>query len=351
MASFLFYVWVAAVSAALTDLAQKRDDKRLLMAPVVILTLIVGLRGAEVGVDTSRYIWVFDRCMEVGVSFIKRDHLYYYLSVALMFVFRTAYAPLIATAFATFFLMVYRLWDFRRCGNLGVAVWIMVLYYMGYTMNGSRQLLAVAIVFYFSRYLEEKKIGKYMLGALLASLMHLSAVVVVVLPVFYIGLKKQYDLTEKVYLAISAVGALAMAVLLAVVYSGYLQSSGTMEIGTMTVVRLLLMIGTYAVWRFLATKTTELPDNETAHLFNLMFAITLFGCLMSFGNVVVDSAGRMGYFFRFFETVMFAMVLKREVSDRMGRVLQVGILLVVSVLGFYYLYSYNGIIPYQTVFF
>lgn len=347
IASLLFYIVLAIASAGVTYAAQRKDDKRLLMVAIVMLTLVVGLRGPEVGEDTSRYIWVFDRCMKVGLSFIKRDQLYYCLGMALMFVFRTAYAPLIATAFFTFFFMIYRLWDFRRCGNLAIAVWVLVLFYMGYTMNGSRQLLCVAIVFYCSRYLEEKKFGKFILGVVLAALLHLSTVVVVVLPVFYIGLKKQYALYEKIYLAASAVGTVAMVILLSVVYSGYLESSGTMQIGAMTVVRLLLTIGTYGVWRFTeGHKSTELNK-----IFNLMFTLTLFGCLMSFANVILDSAGRMGYFFRFFETVMFAIVFKEKANCRLGKTLQAILLLVLSALGFYYLYRYNNIIPYQIVFF
>ena len=347
MLSLLFYIVLAAASAVITHTAQKKDDKRLLMAAVILLTLAVGLRGPEVGEDTSGYIWVFDRCMKDGVSFIKRDHLYYYLGMALMFIFRTAYAPLIATAFFTFFLMIYRLWDFRRCGNLAIAVWVLVLFYIGYTMNGSRQLLCVAIVFYCSRYLEEKKLGKFMLGVVLAALIHLSTVVVVVLPIFYIGLKKRYELYEKVYLVASAVGAIAMVILLAVVYSGYLESAGTTRIGTMMVVRLLLTVGTYGVWRF----TEGYKSAEQNKIFNLMFALTLFGCLLSFAGVVLDSAGRMGYFFRFFETVMFAMVFKERANNKLGYALQWGLLPVLTVLGFYYLYRYNNIIPYQIVFF
>ncbi len=350
MISLFFYLVLAAGSSVAMHFAQKLDRKVLLLVPIVLLTLTAGLRGPEVGVDTAKYIYIFDRGFSQDLSFINQDQLFYLAGVGLMHICPFPQVPLFVTALATYVLMFLRMWDFRYSAGLGVMTWVYVLYYWGGTMNAFRQMLAVAIVFYASRSLVRRKYWFYLIGVVLAALIHLSAVVALAIPVVYILFKRNFRPPEYVYLGVCGAAVIPAGILFVLKYAKYLDDLAV-NFGLMPVVRIALAVIGYLLFRR-SVAQPECPAGSKADdsSFHLVFTISAVGLAMGFASMFVEFASRTGYYFRVFEIVLFGMIFYQFHRNDEKRIPKAAVLGAVSLVGIYYLWRYNGIIPYQTVF-
>lgn len=348
MLSLLFYLCVAGGVAVTTRAAQKTDRKLLLLVPVLILTLVAGLRGFSVGVDTETYGKALAKCYSSGFSFLTRDYLFYYWGVLLLHIWYNISFVFFVFAGMTYSLVFLRLWDFRRTADLGMASLLFVLYYMGGTMNGTRQYIAIAIIFYGTRYLRQERYLCYFFFLMFAAMIHLSAIIAVIFVVPYIGWRESYRLMQFLCLAGVAAGSIPLAVIFVKSYSGYAASARGVNFGLMWIVRLLMAVGTYVVCRngvsSAGTESERFVDDSP---FWFLFAICLLGFLIGMASMFVEFASRMGYYFRIFEIVFFGMVFQ---SELIGKNLKVILGLSLTVLGGYYLWAYHGIIPYAAVF-
>lgn len=153
--------------------AEKKNNFSLLIIAALLLSFLSGLRDINVGIDTPSYIdnfindfpyyWKFS---EEGFRFISR---------MLMRVFHNPYLLLLIYSLVTNILIITRLWDYReRCSFSFMIIIYFALHYIN-TMNIMRQYLAVSVVFFSSKFLDNKKYILYVIAVLLASSIHSSA--------------------------------------------------------------------------------------------------------------------------------------------------------------------------------
>ncbi|MGM9616334.1 EpsG family protein [Butyricicoccus sp.] len=342
-----FYLVLMAVVAASAWAAQKLDKKILLIIPIVALTLVAGLRAETVGVDTKSNIQAFISCYYRGFTFVTKEHLYYLIAAGLLHLWGNTSVVLTVYAGVIYTLVFLRLWDFRRMVNLGIASALFFMFYFGGTMNGMRQYIAVAIVFFATRYLQQEKEFLFLAAMMLAFCFHRSSIIAALFFFFYIGIKRVYGVKQFFILFFSAGVAVPLSIYFLRQYSGYLSGASDVDFGLMGSIQLFMLVFTYFFCRS-GMDVPALTDGEADTVsFRLMFMITLLGMILAMASFVVDYASRMGYYFRFFEIVYYSMIFQ---SKWIGRNVKFLLGAALFLLGVYHLYAYHGIIPYHTIF-
>ena len=152
----LLYILILIVALGFAYLAQKRNKKGYLYLLVAILTFVAGFRGVSCGVDTPLYYdnivkgfpypWQF---REEGFRLIANFFMNNFQNPQLVFVF---------CAFVTNLLILLRLWDYKDEANFGFMTLLYLLLYYSNSMNIMRQYVAVAVIFYGTRYLKNNKL-------------------------------------------------------------------------------------------------------------------------------------------------------------------------------------------------
>lgn len=171
--SEFFYIVAMFIALAMAYVANKTKKKSYLWLLIILLTILSGFRARTVGVDTPSYYsdiehgfpyaWRFE---EEGFRFIANVIMDYTNNPQLMFVF---------CAFITNSFILIRLWDFKDEARFDFMVFLYLFIFYGNTMNIMRQAMAVALVFYGTRYLKENKYHKFLLFLLIAFTFHRTA--------------------------------------------------------------------------------------------------------------------------------------------------------------------------------
>lgn len=170
-----YFVCICAASL-FAMAAQKRNSKFLLFLVALILSLLCGLRGDGVGVDTLNYMSYFANLRAIGIGF-GSDIGFSVFAYGMLQIFEESHIVLLICAFITNFLIIFRLWDFRDRASLSMMVFIFSVMHYPYTFNIVRQYLAIAMVFYGTRYIEKKKPLVYILINIVAVSIHTSSLV------------------------------------------------------------------------------------------------------------------------------------------------------------------------------
>ena len=170
----MLYISCILSVSLLSYFADRKENRFLLFLSALILSLFCGLRGEGTGVDTVNYLKMLSYIDDAGFS-VGSDIGFSVVAYFMMMYFGSPYYLLIAFAFITNFLIVYRLWDFREISSFSVMIFIYMAMYYAYTFNIVRQFLAIAIIFWGTRYLERNEYIKYILLNIIASIIHTTA--------------------------------------------------------------------------------------------------------------------------------------------------------------------------------
>lgn len=170
----VIYVLCILTVLSFSFYADKTGKKTYLFFCALLLSLFCGLRSTETGVDTIHYYKYLSYIRYCGIMF-GSDIGFSAISYFFMGLFDNPYYPLFIYATITNFLIVYRLWDFRNeCSLPLMLLTYMVLYYP-YTFNIVRQFLAISIIFFATKFIEQKHYIKYIIINLITSTIHASS--------------------------------------------------------------------------------------------------------------------------------------------------------------------------------
>lgn len=177
----IFFVFFALYALVLNKSIKSRE--KFFLWCFTIFFLLGGLRGETVGGDLKRYLPAFDVVASTAVgklfevSHHEPGYLFFekFLSIfsdePRFFLLITSFVSLIGP-----FYMFYR-------HSKNPVVSILLYYAMGYytnTFNNVRQSIALSIAFAIMPFLIERKLIKYLIGALFATSFHYSAIVLFV---------------------------------------------------------------------------------------------------------------------------------------------------------------------------
>ncbi len=197
--SVLLYFTVG-VSCILAAKNAKKRPKFSFWFIVIVLSLLAGLRHASVGIDTPAYVDLLSQ-LETGWknALNNIDEKGFILLSYLMAQITDGYTwLLLAFAFITNFFIVKRLFEARDYISFPWAIFIYYCQYYFMTFNIMRQWIALAIIFYFSKYIGEEKKGtlKFVIAVIIATLMHKTSLLALAIVLIYYFVKKSKNIYQ-----------------------------------------------------------------------------------------------------------------------------------------------------------
>lgn len=192
--SFVIYGIAFAISLIFCYIYEKKLNKSLrknrlifwglIVAPTV---LIAGIRYG-VGIDYFEYENNFyQNKFEKGFSYFIKEPLNFFIMQITYWICPNAVALFFVYSFLTMlvFLKAMEYYKDRMSMTLGLFIFYMTYYLVTY--NLIRQMLAVVLILYGSKYIFEKKFWNYLACVILAGMIHKTAYLMLILYFFYDG--------------------------------------------------------------------------------------------------------------------------------------------------------------------
>lgn len=152
----IIYIAILSLGLGLGYVAEKEDRKAYVYFLILLLTFLAGFRGENCGVDTPSY---YNNVIKgFPYPWMFREEGFRAMATFFMNRFKNPQLVFVSCAFITNYLILKRLWDFRKEANYSFMVLIYVLLYYSNSMNIMRQYVAVAFIFYGTRYLKKNKL-------------------------------------------------------------------------------------------------------------------------------------------------------------------------------------------------
>lgn len=317
----------------------------------LLLFVIAGFRGLEVGNDTPMYVSYFSRLDGLGSLSVSENRF--------EFAFRL-YNCLIAQFFSdphilliisslVYFGLLYKV--FRK---ISVTPVYSVLMYVGLTMYYSsltmlRQCIAIGLCAIAYLYLMEKKRVRFVLLVVLAGMFHTTAYLVLVMLLFsLIPYKKN---TRFLYFAIGLICAAFFNVLVQVVvilvpkYAGYLSGENYYIAGKLgSVIKAGIYGSLYLIYNYLYRRYGE--DTEKN---KILYFTSLMGALVTLASVQGAILSRIASYFN----IMFCVAIPNALSwlpDRKKKYIWgsmiLGVLFLYNMIILFLRPEWTGILPY-----
>lgn len=337
MQTFLVYFLSLASVVLLTYFAQRKDQKIYMICAALVLALVAGLRANTVGIDTLRYVELFDFIAEgkFGLAY-GLETSFKYICAALLWIWNNDNFLFMIFALITNILIFLRLWDFKKQIFLpfSVIIYFGVFYFM--TFNIMRQFVSVAIIFFATRYLVKKRYLIFLLFVTLAFLFHKSSLLAGLFIVFNILLEweilvrnlksiieKVKNLTKKkkylliIFCAFASLAIILFGINILGKYIHYFQSI-QFDFAVVLFCKAILFVF-----------TAPLIDKKRGH-YNPYYSISsyvghpikvfyAFGILLTAIGDMFPNMARIGLYFYLFETVYMGRLMK---SRRIGMLMK-----------------------------
>lgn len=150
----LFYFLVVLLSAALARMSENGKSKTGLVAAVVLLTAVGGLRSYAVGQDTLGYKEGIEYFYAYGTTMWNHTFSVPYgvFTSAVLHICNNYSFLLVVESLITNAFFAFRLWDFRRTASLSFAMFVYTATVFPLSMCLTCQMIAVSLVFYATRF-------------------------------------------------------------------------------------------------------------------------------------------------------------------------------------------------------
>ncbi|AFQ45972.1 EpsG family protein [Desulfosporosinus meridiei] len=184
--SVLLYITIVILSTVLMGLAEKggSSQKIYLILAFLVITLPSALRY-DVGIDYLGYIDMYNVIVRSGsLADIPQYSIEYSFRVLSLISYILIGSPqLLFAVYAalTNFFILLGIYFYRKETKMSTMMFMYSCLFFFLTMNITRQMLAVSIIFFASKYIINKSFLKYLLFVLLAVFFHKSAIIALVL--------------------------------------------------------------------------------------------------------------------------------------------------------------------------
>ena len=181
------------------------------------------------------------------------------------------------------------------------------------SMNIIRQYLALAIVFYATKFIEERKYAKYCIWNLVAVLFHLSSATGFVILILWLLIIDRHETKRKLWVVVLLICSIpiifAAVILIYTRYSGYVDSTSA-EFSLLIVGRIvgLLFFLFLRLLRGSPVAHCEEPANYTRYI-TCLYSL---GILISTAGFVFEFVGRLSFYFLIFEIPFTAVAAFKE---------------------------------------
>lgn len=348
----------------------RRYGKFLLFLVVVLFSLLAYFRDYTIGTDISYYVIpAFQEAKRH--SFFAYFYLISHLIEPIYLLFNYLFAAVCETPRIWMFmiefiissLVVLRLYDYRYDRKMWVGIFIFNCMFLPISFNLMRQSIAMAIIFYASRYIlsEKKQIVKYIIIIIISMGFHLTGIIGMLLPALNIYYNKVYlGKNNKKLDSFIKTGLIIFVMILSVIffnqlvdlvvpiskftvkYSGYVvKSSGGIQVNPL-LVRIPFIILILINW-----KKYERDKNENY----MLFVIMIIDMIMSELRIYSSTLYRVSIYFAYFKILALPNYLVSLNIKK--RRLATGLIIVLMYIIWIYQIVIQGneqVFPYKTFF-
>lgn len=314
MQTYFVYILLLFWVVLFSNQAQKTQKKTYLWLIVLALTFIAGCRAFTVGKDTDSYIRIFQYLENDMWDWAHGEIGFKLFSLGFLEVFDNYTMLLLFYAFVTNALIILRLWDFRKISSFP---WMVVCYYISFylmTMNIMRHFFAIAIVFYATKYIEQKKYFRFLCFIGIATLFHTSSLIgigFIALDIFqwhYLNRKQKAFIGTGVFLSPVVIYFILRAI------AGYEHYFSTSEvsIGFMIIAKLALYFFGLLLFYKIKPNKGECEDGTEHEIYSIRCVkiYYLLGLLLASLGYFFLYMERIGIPFYLYECVYFGMLVK-----------------------------------------
>jgi len=350
--SVLFFCLIFSFIGLRKDNKEKKLNVWIVLI-ITILSVIAGIRGETVGIDVAHYITSHIEPIRNGFFSQVDQPIGFKLLVWFVYRFTNkTFVVFTVFAFITNGLIILRLWDFRNKGSFSLMLFFYYCYYYLITYNVFRQFISIAIVFYFTRYLEQKKYILYIIIVALACTIHSTAIlgfILLPLDILFSEEGKKQRMMKKIFLILSPIIIIIAAFLVYKYfdYDHYLDLYKVYNIGGlgfMTPSKIIVAISIFIIFKN-EIKQKRIQLLKSFQLSNI-FVIYILGLLLSLLVYFSNLADRFAWYFLMFEPIFMSFIIKK--MDY--RLLMRGIYIIFAIYTLFNALnnSGQGIMPYIT---
>lgn len=338
MTTAWFYLCVVIAVSLLAHRSDKTGSKIGLIAATALLIIVAGFRGYDVGQDTIGYKEGVEYYFTYGTQMWNHTFSdgYGLFTRSVLTICNNYTFLLVVEAIIICGLFSIRLWDYRNDCSLGFAMFVYATVEYPLSLCLTCQCLAIAIVFFASRYLDRGRPLIFLILMVIASLIHVSALVGFAMFALYLfkleGKTKSLRYIKMLAFIVLLVGGVAAGMVLVDRYARY--SVNESSLGLMVVAQLIVLMGALMITGFFSSRDTRKLLQE-----NTGFALPLYvlGIALSASSYIIANAGRIAYYFTIYGPIVFGSMVKD--SGKSKPAFALGLFLVVWVL-FYAWYAY-----------
>jgi len=174
---------ITTVICAIKDKNFIKENSKYLFIIIGILTLFLLLRSTKVGIDTKNYENIFNYCREKNIIELltyERHEIGYKYYTKFISLFTNYHLFLCITSVITMMGIYFFIKENSKNYFLSILLFITFNFY-GYYFGILRQSIAISILLCGYKYVFEKKIWKFLLFVLLATLFHKTAFIFIIL--------------------------------------------------------------------------------------------------------------------------------------------------------------------------
>lgn len=320
----------------------------------IVLILVSGLRSIDIGVDTMQFCTNFVRvahCSSLLEALLAtRYETGFVLFCYVLSRITSNYQILILSSSIIITVSVLKFIKKNSC-NVSMSVYIYIaMNFFGMYMNVMRQALAISIFLWtYDLFYKEKKYFKYIVGIVIASTFHSSALVLLVLP--FIS-KISFKTKSMLFMCGITLMLLIFArpivtqVALLTGYAGYLTKAN--YFGSNYFGAFFLFLANSIVFLFCFIQKDCLDEQQMEWLKISFVSLMLTLCTMQ-----ISIVGRIAEYFNVFGIVLVPNVLRlsKKIKNRIFvKTLLIAFLFLYWIIIAIYRPEWHGVVPYKTMF-
>lgn len=352
MQTYVVYILLLFLVLLFSGQAQRTQKRTYLWLLVLALTFVAGCRAFTVGKDTVSYIRIFNYLENDLWDWAYGEIGFKWFSLVFLELFKNYTLLLLVYAFATNALIILRLWDFRKVSSFTCMVACYYISFWFMTMNIMRQFVAIAIVFYATKYIEQKKYFKFLCFVGIATLFHTSSLIgigFVALDIF------QWRFLNRIQKILMGTAVFCSPVVIFYIlealarYEHYLNSISKASFGIMIIAKLALYFFSLLLFYKMKPNKKECKDvmEHNQYSIRCVKLYYLSGLLLTSLGYFISIMSRIGLPFYLYECVYFGMLVKITRGKEIFRMVLMLLFLYIFILDM--ISNGQGVLPYVFV--
>lgn len=307
--SIFIYLGLAVVGFCFAKFAELTNKKIFVWLIVVALSLVSGLRAVTVGIDTKTYFSAFSVISEgMRQSVFGLEQTFVYICAILLKIWNNNNFLLTVFALISNGCVMFRIWKDRGRISFAFAFLTYYVLFFPFSLNGIRQFVAAAIIFYATYFIKDGKYIRFAVLTAIAALFHVSSVIGLGYLFFEIVFAKYFDKKRKffiyLFVVVSSIVGIGAFLELFNKYSSYFERQAD-SVGFMMIVKFMMLV--------LSFMFVMIPLERNERYFTFYHRMCYFvGLLLNSMSYIFQYAGRIGLYFYVFEVIHIGYVMKAK---------------------------------------